>query len=126
MSAMANWWQSIRERTPQIKGDMHSGGKDMLVVLAIFLVGISAFGLGRLSNLEEQRPAVTLTNQAKIDEAPMRLGGKIVASRRGSKYHYPWCSGAQAMKESNKIWFDSIEDARGAGYTPAKNCKGLK
>ncbi|MCA9052050.1 MAG: hypothetical protein KDA89_25100, partial [Planctomycetaceae bacterium] len=61
-----------------------------------------------------------------IDATPMHIGGKYVASRNGSKYHFPWCAGAQAMSETNKIWFDSVEEARKAGYTPAGNCKGLK
>ncbi|HED38129.1 MAG TPA: hypothetical protein ENI76_07790 [Ignavibacteria bacterium] len=49
-----------------------------------------------------------------------------VGSINGSKYHYPWCSGAQRIKESNKIQFSSKEEAIKAGYTPAANCKGLK
>jgi methylphosphotriester-DNA--protein-cysteine methyltransferase len=59
-------------------------------------------------------------------EAEKASGGRIVASKTGAKYHLPWCSGAQTMKEENKIWFDSPEEARAAGYTPAANCKGLE
>lgn len=50
----------------------------------------------------------------------------IVASKNGTKYHYPWCSGAKQISDKNKITFKSIEEARKAGYTPASNCKGLK
>ena len=53
-------------------------------------------------------------------------GGQLVASKTGAKYHFPWCSGAQRISETNKVWFDSVEEARKAGYTPASNCKGLK
>jgi hypothetical protein len=95
-------------------------------MVAIFLVGISAFGLGRLSNLEEQRPIVQRIERAPINDAPLRMGGTIVASKRGSKYHYPWCSGARSINEDNKVWFNSEEEARRAGYTPAGNCRGLK
>lgn len=52
--------------------------------------------------------------------------GSIIASKNGSKYHFPWCVGAARIKESNKIWFSSEKEAKSAGYTPAKNCKGLK
>ncbi|MFH1608762.1 MAG: hypothetical protein ABH951_01935, partial [Patescibacteria group bacterium] len=51
--------------------------------------------------------------------------GLLVGSKNGTKYHYPWCSGALRIKEENKVWFNSMEEARQAGYTPAANCKGL-
>ncbi|MDO8620117.1 MAG: hypothetical protein Q7R64_02095 [bacterium] len=57
---------------------------------------------------------------------PAQAGGQLVASKGGTKYHFPWCSGAQRISEANKIWFSSAEEARKAGYTPASNCKGLK
>ncbi len=53
-------------------------------------------------------------------------GGQLVASKGGTKYHFPWCSGAQRISEANKVWFNSTDEARKAGYTPATNCKGLK
>jgi hypothetical protein len=53
-------------------------------------------------------------------------GGQVVASKNGTKYHYPWCAGAKQIAEKNKISFPSIEAARAAGYTPAANCKGLE
>ena len=52
--------------------------------------------------------------------------GGVIASKNGTKYHYPWCSGAQTMKEENKIFFESIAAARAAGYLPAGNCSGLE
>ncbi len=51
--------------------------------------------------------------------------GKYVASKKGTKYHLPWCGGAKQITEANKIWFVSKEDAEKAGYTPASNCKGI-
>ena len=53
-------------------------------------------------------------------------GEEVVASKSGTKYHYPWCPGAKQISEKNKISFSSIEEARAKGYTPASNCKGLK
>ncbi|TSC62722.1 MAG: hypothetical protein G01um101448_259 [Parcubacteria group bacterium Gr01-1014_48] len=53
------------------------------------------------------------------------LGGQYVASKKGTKYHFPWCGGAARISEENKIWFNSKEEAEKAGYTPAGNCKGL-
>ena len=51
--------------------------------------------------------------------------GSYVASKSGTKYHLPWCGGAQRIKEENKVWFKTKEDAEKAGYTPAANCKGI-
>ena len=120
--------------------------RDIFTVMVIILIGFAGFGLGRLSIIEKNKEAVkikfpeylsaTILNSQDSDEsgvnsspaAPMSLLGEglLVASRNGSKYHFPWCSGGKSISEKNKIWFDSIEDARKAGYTPAANCKGLK
>jgi hypothetical protein len=51
--------------------------------------------------------------------------GMYVASKNGTAYHLPTCTGAKQIKEENKIWFASKEDAELAGYKPAKNCKGI-
>ena len=51
--------------------------------------------------------------------------GKYVASKSGSKYYLPDCSGVKRIKEENKVWFGSVEEAKAEGYEPAKNCKGL-
>lgn len=71
-----------------------------------------------------------INNAAVISPAQktesIQSGGQVVASKSGTKYHFPWCSGAKTISEKNKIWFDSPEAARVAGYTPAANCKGLK
>lgn len=126
MSAMANWWGSIRDLGAQIKSLFDDIEDSVFVVLLVIFVGIAAFGLGRLSSQEDVRPPVRMVELEVFDEEPMRIGGKYVASRKGTKYHFPWCAGAQAMNEQNKIWFDTIEEAQAAGYTPAGNCEGLK
>ena len=51
--------------------------------------------------------------------------GSYVASKSGEKYHLPWCSGAQRIKEENKVWFKTKAEAEAAGYAPAANCKGI-
>jgi len=123
---MANWWQSILEQASQIKGKLANGGNEVLYVIIVLCVGVSGFILGRLSNSEEYRPAIRMFESKTYDRAPMVIGGKVVASKNGTKYHFPWCSGARTMSDANKVWFDSEENARAAGYTPAGNCKGLK
>ncbi len=115
--------------------------KDLIIVIVIVMVAFISFGLGRLSKIRDNKPPVIIDN---IGAAPGQIksvfspgmaqnelvipnqGGMLVGSKNGTKYHYPWCSGAQSIKEENKVWFSSAEEARQAGYTPASNCKGLK
>lgn len=52
-------------------------------------------------------------------------GVGYVASKSGTKYYLPTCSGVGRIKEENKVWFATVEDAVAAGYTPASNCPGL-
>jgi len=104
-------------------------GKDLerlLLPTLIVLVGLGAFGLGRLSSLEDSRSPVSINEPEVVAGVGAAVSEEVVASRSGSKYHYPWCSGAARIKESNKITFSSPEEARKAGYTPAANCEGLK
>jgi hypothetical protein len=134
---------SIQNIPAKIKEMFHRINFDRYFVpLLIILVGVSSFGLGRLSRLEDSRTPIkihydnmattttTITNHkasasTAVGEA-MNPGGKYVASKLGTKYHFPWCAGARSISESNKVWFDTVDDAEKAGYSPASNCKGLK
>jgi hypothetical protein len=125
-------------------------GKYFIPVL-IILVSIIAFSLGRISGLQEKRALVRVISDNPLNPPYLKgeIGGKdissvsniqqtaavgasntsgesVVASKNGTKYHYPWCAGAKQISEKNKIIFNSIAEARAAGYTPATNCKGLK
>lgn len=126
-------------------GEVQEGGlgKDILwYALILILVAFGAFGLGRLSALETGKSEgvvirggeMNTTSSNETSKIPVSSAGEVqgaedgavVASKSGSKYHYPWCAGAKQIAEKNKITFNSIEEARAAGYTPAANCKGLK
>ena len=52
--------------------------------------------------------------------------GKFLASKNGKVYHRMYCergmTGAVNIKEENKIWFDSEEEARAAGKERCGNC----
>lgn len=118
--------------------------RDIGLVSAIVFLGALSFGLGRLSAYGQTGPQVTLCGTAPlapttitanvlqgIQPAPIPAtsnptnAGTYVASKNGSAYHFPWCSGAQRIREENKIWFATKEEAEAAGYRPASNCKGL-
>lgn len=127
----------LAETIKKYKSKISPYEKDIILVAVIIMVAIISFGLGRLSKIREGREPIIIGNMqsgaSALTSTPTSkpdfnatTGGKIVASKNSTKYHYPWCSGAQSIKEENKIWFSSIEEARKAGYIPASNCKGLK
>ena len=112
---------------------------DLYMIAVIILIGFAGFGLGRLSFIEDSREAVRIEFPEYLSASVLNAGdiagdttvppsgnGLLLDSKNGSKYHYPWCGGGKRISEKNKIWFDSTEEARKAGYTPAANCKGLK
>ena len=103
--------------------------------LVVLLVGVTSFGLGRSASFTdspvEEPASITMTEVTPVASSGLATAtdasriGQFVASKNGSKYHFPWCPGAQQMKEENKIWFDSKEIAQAQGYAPAANCPGL-
>jgi hypothetical protein len=137
---------NLAEKLKQVKDKIKPVENELFIVLVIILVALISFGLGRLSKIRESKTPITIENagesmlqgpaigdkaagsggSAGISSAPSASTDKLfVASKNGTKYHYPWCSGAATIKEENKIWFSSKEQAEAAGYQPAANCKGL-
>ncbi|MDO8561749.1 MAG: Ada metal-binding domain-containing protein [bacterium] len=117
----------LSDFTNKIKNWTDIAVGDWGLIAIVFLIGFASFGLGRLSVLESVRAPVSITNAPTIAEPRgMNIGGLIVASRTGSAYHFPWCASAAKIIPQNQIWFASEEKARAAGYSPAKNCKGLQ
>ena len=55
--------------------------------------------------------------QKEIQGQPQNGQGIIVASKSGTKYHWPWCSWAKKIKPENQVWFNSEAEAQKAGYT---------
>jgi len=111
---------------------------DIFLSLIILLVGLGSFGLGRLSVLWPKKEPIRISenygilnsdkNSSSQTAAINQISnyqGKYVASKSGKNYHYPWCSGALRIKDVNKIWFQTKEEAEKAGYKPAGNCEGL-
>lgn len=128
--------KSIRELVQKIKLKIKVSiifpSTDLLIITIIILVGFASFGLGRLSVQNTKRIPVTIvgaTSQTasvgSSNNSPIK-SGKVVASRNGTKYHFPWCSGAKRIAKQNLITFSSTDEAQKAGYTPASNCKGLE
>jgi hypothetical protein len=129
---------SITEKLSQIKGKAAFWGNearlrfvglerslatDLFVALLFLTTGLICFGLGRISVLEIDSAGVSFQPQA---EAALVVPATVIASKTGTKYHLPWCSGAISIKEGNKLVFENAAAARKAGYAPASNCKGIE
>ena len=120
--------------------------KELYLAAIIILVATISFGLGRLSKIREEKTPITIENVSTSTEITANSSNKnvtkkmleqnlgkisqppkiFVASRNGKKYYYIWCESANVIKEQNRVWFSTKEEAEKAGYEPAANCKGLK
>lgn len=49
-------------------------------------------------------------------------GVNYIANRNTGKFHYSGCSSVSDMKESNKVPYDTRDEAVAAGYVPCKRC----
>ena len=114
--------------------------------LVVGSVGISAFFLGRVVTYERSNCplAIDITPYTRFETAFEATGsttkpsiiepqktrvsigngaGGVVVSKNGTKYHFPWCAGAGQIKEENKVWYKTEQDAISAGYSKAGNCQ---
>lgn len=131
---------NLSGKLKRVKDKIKPFEDDVILAAVVVFVALIAFGLGRLSAVLDKKMPIKVENiSASLGEVePTWRGstspaspstsvveGLLVASKTGAKYHFPWCSGALRIKEENKVWFKSREEAEKAGYTPASNCKGL-
>ncbi|NUQ57380.1 MAG: hypothetical protein HUT38_02765 [Candidatus Paceibacter sp.] len=109
--------------------------RDLFLAAVIVLVAAISFGLGRLSKIREEKTPIIIESASStpdFDEtrrSPVSTQAQdkiFVASKNGKKYYYAWCESAQKIKESNRVWFATKEEAEKSGYEPAANCRGLK
>lgn len=123
---------SIQELARYFKG--LCSNSDVLLVVIIIVTGVGGFALGKASNSSfeamkaishEERNNKPLKIPQTEQEATVIANQQYVASKNGTKYHLLWCPGAKQIKEENKVYFESKDEAERAGYTPAANCKGI-
>jgi len=70
------------------------------------------------------KPQTTTKPEAKPETQPEpKPAGKFVGSIKSDKYHYPNCTHAKKILEENRIWFNSVEETKKAGYVPCGVCK---
>lgn len=54
--------------------------------------------------------------------ATVLASSNYVGNANSHKFHYADCNAAGRMKEGNKVYFDTREEAIDKGYTPCKIC----
>ena len=149
--SIRDFTEKIKPHLANFKDQIYSKEKglkikdDLYIVLLILLVGTASFGLGKISAYEKNKTPIAILNTKEAltasvldsqttaeDTATQSIqsttqsSGEVVASKSGTKYYYPWCSGVSRIKEENKVWFKTIDEAKATGLTPATNCAGLK
>lgn len=119
--------------TNSIESDM---GKDVLTVLIVVLVGLGSFSLGRLSKqapnegLKIDYPGMEIENKENIiqtinqvSKAQNSSSRAYFASSKGSKYYSLGCSAGKTIKQENRVYFETGDDAEAAGYELSNVCK---
>ncbi|OGI45578.1 hypothetical protein A2121_03270 [Candidatus Nomurabacteria bacterium GWB1_40_6] len=116
-------------------------GKDILVVIIVILVGLGSFELGRLSKengsggikieygdqyqgTSQTANAISaVTDVGRLETNSSSSGKTFFASSRGSKYYSTSCSAGKTIKQENRVWFTTGEEAERAGYVLSSSCQ---
>lgn len=100
--------------------------KKLYLSLIIILVASLSFGIGRLTGGGEVEPVRIEFNESLTQPAAairaIGAGEAVVASKNGTRYYYPHCSGAKRISPTNLVTFPSKEAAENAGLALAANC----
>lgn len=107
-------------------------GKDILIVVIIILVGLGSFELGRLSKendkeglkieYKDQNNNTQVSDVGRLNSGRPASGKNFFASNKGSKYYSVSCSSGKTIKEENKVYFKTGEEAERAGYALSSAC----
>ena len=144
---------AVQDKPEQGRGWAGRIPKSLLVLVAILLAGAAGIGIGLLMAHErggkeeklwiEQLPAeerasgslIATTTAAKPKPAAVTqqaaaaaavpASGEVIASKSGTVYYLPACSGVSRILPENRVTYPSRAAAEAKGLKPAKNCKGL-
>jgi hypothetical protein len=107
-------------------------GKDVLIVIIVILVGLGSFGLGRLSKeaqneglwVEYANEGANVINSLNTAENGLnQTSSAFFASSKGTKYYSVTCSAGKTIKQENRVYFNTREEAEGAGYELSSSCR---
>ncbi len=115
----------------RVKNKIKPVENEIFIALIIIFSAFIIFGLINLYGIRKEKMPITIGSSTTLGvknltgAANSQTEKMFVASKNGAKYYYPWCGGVSRIKEENKVWFSTKEQAEKAGLTPAANCKGL-
>ena len=128
-------------------------GKDILIVIIVILVGLGSFELGRLSKennstglkidytdqnrgqntqiIDQEANVILGPNSIKTPNSTISkitqnsdfVNKNFFASSSGSKYYSISCSAGKTIKQENRIYFSTGEEAQLAGYMLSSACQ---
>jgi len=109
--------------------------RKFFLTLLIIMVGLLGFGVGKMSNLNQNTPIKIeysdLDNNQDTRNKTQTISNNqnpntqtnaniVTVSSKGTRYYYSWCK--NTISERNKVSFASAILAEKAGYTLATNC----
>lgn len=148
-SSISNWgktfWGRAREVGIVMANRAEGGlGKELFFALLLVGVGFLSFALGRLSKVENPPPVIidsggetfraefgknslmppigAVGAGATLTETGMPEGTIIIGTKTTRNYYFLWCAGYNRIKESNRVYFSSKEEAERSGYHKAPSC----
>ena len=130
---------SIHNLFDKIKSKFGIDNTTILYLCIIVGVGISSFGLGRLSvndrivkgndirvlndNQSLSGDQNNSLSENSITQSEGQREKRYVASKNGKMYYSLGCSGAKRIKPENEVWFSTSEEAEKSGYQLSSMCK---
>jgi predicted PurR-regulated permease PerM len=135
---------SIHDIVEKIKSLYDNLKVALFFFLLVLIVGLISFYLGRLStqeasespnlgkkvtqnsnNLKAQsfiKETDTQTNNTTLKNTVNKTTGKYIASKNGKIYYPKDCKGSQRIKDSNRVFFETKEEAEYKGYKQTASC----
>lgn len=118
---------SLKHINQKIKHFYQEYVKKVILLWFFLLILINSFILGFLYdyNNQENKIEIEFDSSYEITKNDLDKGiesvGEIYASKNGSKYYFDWC-GSSRIKDENKIFFKSENEAREEGYEISAGC----
>lgn len=127
---------SIHTLAQKIKTSIEGSRKSLISTGIIAITAIASFYLGFIARSEtliltsgraNLVDSTQVTINAKKDDLSVHIpqaksSGTFVASKNGTKYYQSSCPSASRIKDANKVYFDSEEEAVADGYSKASGC----
>lgn len=84
------------------------------------LQGLRDQGIALRDDTNDPSPEPKVAGEVTVAAAAPQAAKLFVASVNSNLFHHKDCPSANQIKEENKTWFTSREEAEKAGYSPSK------